>query len=463
MTLRMFRIFSAVTIAMITGGSAFAAGRMGDECPQGRQIRTQKSYPSTMTDCEVLDADTAAENQKLQRRPAGAPNQTNRPPAVTTYPTIQQPTDVGSASASPPFAVTIEASVSGGARPLVTGKTNLPDGTQLSIHLNKPWRPDGKERLAAGLPACVGVDCNWLQTNSSVVVKNGQFSDGPFTDNGDPLSPGTYILDVWNLFAGSGQPPEVLAILGQHGENLYGPLVNACCVGYHFGWPERLRQEAMEKERSSHDKAAREGDPYNTILYQRFVVVGPTAQPSVSHFAIDGNNPLPPGHAPTAREIEEAKRKIAEGVGSRAQHGPASGSASESASGQSAVVWYGNRAAALGRNSTLANIASANSVLGSDDVDVNDPGWIRIESKGEVSAIIDTRSVRHDADGNAHASTCLILHGACLKVFKQLWLYNCHDHTYSWIDTSILPSLPHKMDYAEPTSVADKLISIACR
>ncbi len=44
-----------------------------EECPQGRQIRAQKAYPSAMTDCEVLDADTAAENQKRQRRAAPPP------------------------------------------------------------------------------------------------------------------------------------------------------------------------------------------------------------------------------------------------------------------------------------------------------------------------------------------------------------------------------------------------------
>jgi hypothetical protein len=54
-----------------------------EECPQGRQIRTQKGYPSTMTDCEVLDADTAAENQKLPRR-------TGRVPDPPTAPAPQQ-------------------------------------------------------------------------------------------------------------------------------------------------------------------------------------------------------------------------------------------------------------------------------------------------------------------------------------------------------------------------------------
>jgi hypothetical protein len=33
-----------------------------EDCPQGRQIRAQKSYPASMTDCQVLDA--AVENRK---------------------------------------------------------------------------------------------------------------------------------------------------------------------------------------------------------------------------------------------------------------------------------------------------------------------------------------------------------------------------------------------------------------
>jgi hypothetical protein len=40
------------------------------ECPQGRLLRAQKNYPATMTDCEVLDADTAIENQKLRQSQA---------------------------------------------------------------------------------------------------------------------------------------------------------------------------------------------------------------------------------------------------------------------------------------------------------------------------------------------------------------------------------------------------------
>jgi hypothetical protein len=44
-----------------------------EECPQARQIRAQKAYPPTMTDCEVLDADTAAQNNQLRQRAVAPP------------------------------------------------------------------------------------------------------------------------------------------------------------------------------------------------------------------------------------------------------------------------------------------------------------------------------------------------------------------------------------------------------
>jgi hypothetical protein len=57
-------------------------GPAQEECPQGRQIRAQKAYPTTMSDCEVLDADTAAENHKLNTgRPAPVAKQVPADPA----------------------------------------------------------------------------------------------------------------------------------------------------------------------------------------------------------------------------------------------------------------------------------------------------------------------------------------------------------------------------------------------
>ena len=200
-------------------------------------------------------------------------------------------TQASPAAVAQPFVVAIDASVSGGARPIVTGTTNLPDGTSLLIGLTKPYAPNGRERLAAGFPPCVemsssGNSCGSLSANgrriyNEVVVKNGRFSDGPFTDEGAALPPGTYGLEVWNMIGGVGgiQPPSVLAIIGQHGENLTGPLVNACCFLFPFDMDEKLKEramnKAMEEERRERDQAAREGFPYTSILYARYVMIEP--------------------------------------------------------------------------------------------------------------------------------------------------------------------------------------------
>jgi hypothetical protein len=72
------RITGLLIAALLSAGSPSLAQNVRraplpqEECPQGRQIRAQKPYPPTMTDCEVLDADTASENQKLQRKPTKA-------------------------------------------------------------------------------------------------------------------------------------------------------------------------------------------------------------------------------------------------------------------------------------------------------------------------------------------------------------------------------------------------------
>jgi hypothetical protein len=138
---------------------------------------------------------------------------------------------------------------------MVTGTTNLPDGAELMIWLIKPWLPNGKERLAAGLPACGDEDCFPLQTNKrlpdgvgfGVVVKNGHFSDGPFTYKEAALRPGTYVLEVTVYYA-TLQPTGVRAIIGEHGENMSGPLVGACCFGSHLNQAEIQKQLDKERE-----------------------------------------------------------------------------------------------------------------------------------------------------------------------------------------------------------------------
>jgi hypothetical protein len=80
MTLRITS-FLVASILMANGASALAAGPSDEDCPQGRQIRAQKSYSNSISDCEVLDADTAIEDRKLQRNPTAAGSLPNRAPS----------------------------------------------------------------------------------------------------------------------------------------------------------------------------------------------------------------------------------------------------------------------------------------------------------------------------------------------------------------------------------------------
>jgi hypothetical protein len=178
----------------------------------------------------------------------GAHTQPARSPNASASAAIPHP--------SHPFVVSIETSFSGGARPTVTGTTNLPDGMQLTMRLQKPWLPNVKERLAAGLTACGDDDCSPLMTHSNlpngvgfgVIVKNGHFSDGPFTDKGAALRPGLYVLEVIGFWAAT-QPPDVRAKIGELGENMTGPLVGGCCFGGHLDQAEI--QKVLDKQRSS--------------------------------------------------------------------------------------------------------------------------------------------------------------------------------------------------------------------
>jgi hypothetical protein len=75
-------------IASLASDFALAAGPENEECPQGRVIRSQKTYPASMTDCEVLDVDTARENKKRQA-PTAAGSETSR--SIETFkPSLQE-------------------------------------------------------------------------------------------------------------------------------------------------------------------------------------------------------------------------------------------------------------------------------------------------------------------------------------------------------------------------------------
>ena len=115
-----------------------------------------------------------------------------------------------------------------------------------------------------------------------------------------------------------------------------------------------------------------------------------------------------------------------------------------------------------GNNSSAPVVSAATQTLRSED-GVNDADWQRVMNQsGEVAAIIDLKTVTRDPDGNAHARLCLIKDGACPKGYRLRWYFNCRDHSYSWIDTDVLPQFKHEMKTVERGSVADQLAGLAC-
>jgi hypothetical protein len=87
-----------------------------------------------------------------------------------------------------PLTVQIDVRASG-VFPTIEGRTNLPDGTQLVLMLDKPWAPDAEQRVRAGLSACNPECGEWT---IKAAVHGGRFSAGPFgVDSPTPLGPGT--------------------------------------------------------------------------------------------------------------------------------------------------------------------------------------------------------------------------------------------------------------------------------
>ena len=201
----------------------------------------------------------------------------NATSAVAAQPTTEPPPASSAGPAAPitqvrtpqPLVVAIETSVSGGARPTVTGTTNLPDGMLLTITLKKPWLPNGAERVAAGLPAC-GDDCAPLNAKGrgfdDLIVTNGRFNYGPFTDMGAALIAGAYVLEITSP-APRLQPPEVRAVIGERGENMTGPLVGRCCFADPLGPADAQKQMETQRRLDALLGAS--------IYYARYVTIGP--------------------------------------------------------------------------------------------------------------------------------------------------------------------------------------------
>lgn len=118
---------------------------------------------------------------------------------------------------------------------IVTGSTNLPDGTHLTITI---------ENKSLGSFA-----------SSNVVVKNGSYTSGEFGGK-DGLKEGIYEIEVL-MPAPFVQPKSVQEIIGSEGENLSGPLVTEDFIGvvvstrfnYEYGAAEQIQTNYTEHSR----------------------------------------------------------------------------------------------------------------------------------------------------------------------------------------------------------------------
>jgi hypothetical protein len=91
------------------------------------------------------------------------------------------------------------------------------------------------------------------------------------------------------------------------------------------------------------------------------------------------------------------------------------------------------------------------------------PGWLEVKnSEGEIKATIEAVSITRESSF-AHARVCLIENGACLSGHAPSWSFNCSNRSYSWIDMTVVPPVAHDMLKAEPGSIEDQLLAIACK
>jgi hypothetical protein len=102
------------------------------------------------------------------------------------------------AALEPTFKINVETPP----RPVVNGQTNLPDGTELIISINRK-------------------ETDYL-AQDKVEVAGGKFTTQEFSEHGSDLSPGTYSVEVLMPVQSN---ESVLSIIGKDGEKLTGPLV----------------------------------------------------------------------------------------------------------------------------------------------------------------------------------------------------------------------------------------------
>lgn len=102
---------------------------------------------------------------------------------------------------APTINVQISVMIEGGRKPVILGSTNLPDGFEALVTMYHGRRPMGEER---------------------VVVEEGNFQAGPFSDGGNPYAAGIYTMSLDSPLSEL-QPEKVQAVIGHNGVLLRGP------------------------------------------------------------------------------------------------------------------------------------------------------------------------------------------------------------------------------------------------
>lgn len=100
--------------------------------------------------------------------------------------------------------VTMNAKAENGDKPVVVGSTNLPDGIELMFTITRKG--------------------NRYRAQSKSKIEGGAFRSEQFSEKGAPMNPGVYTLEI-SMAVAMRQPASVLAVIGDRGSKLQGPLV----------------------------------------------------------------------------------------------------------------------------------------------------------------------------------------------------------------------------------------------
>jgi hypothetical protein len=138
-------------------------------------------------------------------------------------------------------------------RPVVTGQTNLPDGTELMISISRK-------------------QSSYL-AEDQVNVMGGNFRSQKFSEKGSDLNPGKYSVEVLMPFPGV-QSEDVRFIIGEHGEKLTGPLVKHKQLGslveyvstFQVGGPSNAKADSAARSQERKDKEKWVRDSCNWIF-----------------------------------------------------------------------------------------------------------------------------------------------------------------------------------------------------